>query len=151
MAESHSNLNCVETRSLLGEARDLAQVSEKLTTSNEAHDEENLMFSLEHVVHADEEGMISLHQNVLLQLSGFDLIVFNDDVLAKSLHGIDVVCTAPRDKEDFTKRTATNDGSDFKVAQADVLILIGLGKTRCIVLLWDFFVIVRLLGLSVLR
>ena len=68
MTQSHGNLNCVETRSLFRESCNLAQMGEKLTSTHESHDEEYFVVCLEDVIHSNEEGMVSLHQNILFQL-----------------------------------------------------------------------------------
>lgn len=67
MTESHGDLDSVKTRSLFWEASNLTQMREELTATDKTHDEEDLVLSLEDVVHANKEWMISLHQNVLLQ------------------------------------------------------------------------------------
>ena len=68
MTQSHSNLDCVETRSLFREPRNLAQMGEKFTSTDESHDEEYFVVGLEDVIHSNEEGMVRLHQNILFQL-----------------------------------------------------------------------------------
>lgn len=68
MAKSHSYLDCIEASSLFREPRHLSQVHEQLATTDEAHDEENLMVRLKHVTHAHEERVISLKQDIFLEL-----------------------------------------------------------------------------------
>lgn len=48
---------------------------EKLSTSDELHDEENLEVGLEHKLHANEEWMIRLLQYVLLEHGRLNLII----------------------------------------------------------------------------
>ena len=68
MTQSHGHLNGVETGSLLWEPGYLSQVHEQFTATDESHDEENLVVSLEHVAHAHQEWMVSLEQNIFLEL-----------------------------------------------------------------------------------
>jgi hypothetical protein len=67
VAQGHGDLNSIETGALLREASNLAEVHEEFTTTDESHNEENLLFGLEDVAHADEEGVVGLQQNVLLK------------------------------------------------------------------------------------
>ena len=82
VAEGHGDLDGVEAGSVLREASDLAQVHEKLATSDESHDEENLLLSLEHVAHSDEEWVIRLQKDIFLQSGRLDLIVLDDNILS---------------------------------------------------------------------
>ena len=66
VAEGHGDLNSIEAGTLLWETSDLAQVHEKLATSDESHDKENLLLGLEHVAHSNEEWVVSLQKDVLL-------------------------------------------------------------------------------------
>ena len=109
MAESHGNLDCVETRPFFWESCDLAQVGEKFTTSDESHYEEHFLFRLENVVHAHQKWVISLHKNVLLQLCRLNLVVLDDNILAQGFHGVGIVCASLLHKEHLAERAATND------------------------------------------
>lgn len=82
MTEGHGNLNGVEAGTVLWEARDLAQVHEQFSTSDESHDEENLLLSLEDIAHANKEGMIRLQEDVFLQSRRFKLIVLHDNIFS---------------------------------------------------------------------
>ncbi len=53
---------------------------EELASSNELHHEEDLLLSLKDIVHAHQERVVRLKQDVLFQLGALDLIVINDDV-----------------------------------------------------------------------
>ena len=46
-------LGCVELGSIFREASGVTEVHEELTTSDEAHDEEDFLFSLENIIHAN--------------------------------------------------------------------------------------------------
>ena len=46
-------LGCVELGSIFRKASGVTEVHEELTTSNEAHDEEDFLFGLENIIHAN--------------------------------------------------------------------------------------------------
>jgi hypothetical protein len=60
VSEGHSNLDSVKTGTIFREPSHLSQVHEKLTTTDEPHDEEDFLLSLKDVAHSNEERMISL-------------------------------------------------------------------------------------------
>lgn len=60
---------------------------EKLSSPYKAHDKENLLVRLENVVHANQEWMIGLKQDILFKLGAFDLIIVDDYVFPETLHG----------------------------------------------------------------
>ena len=109
VTKSHRYLNCIETSSLFRETCNLAKMSEKFTTSYESHDEENLLLSLEDVIHSNQEGVISLHKNVLLKFRRLNLVILDDYILAEGLHGVGIVSSTLLDEEHFSKGTATDD------------------------------------------
>jgi len=51
MTQCHGNLNCVELGPLLSESLGLTQVHKELATSDESHDEEDLLISHEYIGH----------------------------------------------------------------------------------------------------
>lgn len=67
VTKGQSDLDGVEPCTLLCESSDLSQVREEFTSSDESHNEEDLLIGLEHVAHADKERMISLQKDILLQ------------------------------------------------------------------------------------
>ena len=66
MADSHDHLHRVEADSVLLEAVVFPQMPEKFTSPDESHHKEYFGRRLEYVFHADEEGVISHEENVLL-------------------------------------------------------------------------------------
>ena len=48
---------------------------EQFSSSYEPHNEEYLLLSLEHVMHSHKEGVISLHEDFLFELSAFNLVI----------------------------------------------------------------------------
>ena len=83
MAQCHGDLDRVEAGTLLWETGHLSEMHEEFTTTDESHDEENLLLSLEHVAHTDKEGVIGLKQDVLFESSRLNLVVLNDHVLSE--------------------------------------------------------------------
>ena len=75
VAERQSNLDGVEFSAFLIKSLCLAQVHKELAATDEAHYEENLLVCHKYVVHANEEWVISLHQNVLLELCRLYLVI----------------------------------------------------------------------------
>lgn len=53
-----AHLAGVESGEVLFKSILLAQVREQLTTTNESHDEKDLLLGLENVLHADQERML---------------------------------------------------------------------------------------------
>jgi hypothetical protein len=90
MADGNSDLERVELGSVFGESGAVPQVHEELTSSDESHHEEDLLFRLEHVMHSHKEGVVSLHQDVLFQLCALNLIVVKDHIFPQRLHGVDL-------------------------------------------------------------
>ena len=60
VSEGHSNLDSVKTGAIFWEPSHLSKMHEKLTTTDEPHDEEDFLLSLEDVAHSNKERMISL-------------------------------------------------------------------------------------------
>lgn len=81
MAESHGDLDGVEAGPILWEPSHLPQVHKKLTTTDESHNEEDFLLSLEDVAHTDKEGVVCLQQDVLLEPGRLHLIVLDNHVL----------------------------------------------------------------------
>ena len=143
VTECHGNLNRIKTRSLFRESCNLSQVREQLTTSHKSHDEEHFLLRLEDVIHTDQEGVISLHENVLLEFRRLNLVILNDYILAEGLHGVGIVRSTLLDEKHFSEGAATDDRLDNEVAQADVLFLTRLGETwRDVTLCRQFFFVI---------
>lgn len=80
----------------------------QLSSSYESHDKEDLGFSLENIAHSNQERMLSFKENLFLELSGLNLVVLNDDILAKGLHGKDLSRVLLLHQEHLSK-TASSD------------------------------------------
>jgi hypothetical protein len=61
MPYGQSNLGCVKFSSIFLEPCGVSQVHEQLSSTDESHHKEDLLLSLENVVHSYQEGVISLH------------------------------------------------------------------------------------------
>jgi len=61
---------------------------EQLSSSNELHDEENLLVCLEDVLHTNKEWMIGLEQYIFLEKGTLNLVVVKDNILSKTLHSV---------------------------------------------------------------
>jgi hypothetical protein len=68
MSDSHGNLDGVEFGAIFREPLGVSEVHEKFATADEPHNEENLLVRHENVAHSHKERMISLEQNIFLQL-----------------------------------------------------------------------------------
>jgi hypothetical protein len=88
VSNGQSHLSRVELGSIFSKSSAISQVHEQLTSSDESHDEEDLLVSLEHIVHTNQEGMISLEQDFFFQLCAFYLVIIDDHILSQRLHGI---------------------------------------------------------------
>ena len=128
MTQSHGYLDGIESGAVLREASHLAQVHEEFTTSDEAHDEENLLVRLEHVAHTNQKRVVSLQQDVLFQSRGLHLIILNDDILSQGLHGVNIVRIPLLDQKDFSEGATTDDGLDHEVRKSDICIVLGIDK-----------------------
>jgi hypothetical protein len=62
----------------------------ELSSSDEVHEEVNTKFLLEHVLHADNEGMFDAEHDVLFQSQVLQLLRVNDHVLPDALHCINL-------------------------------------------------------------
>ena len=92
----------------------------EFTSPHELHDEEDLLLGLEDIAHTHEEGVVSLEQDVLLQLSGLYLVVLEDDVFAEGFHREHFPIGLLLDEEDFTEAAPTNDGDELEVVELNV-------------------------------
>lgn len=85
---------------------------EEFSSSDESHNEEDLLFSLENVMHANQEWVISLHQNLFFQFSALNLVIIYDDILSQRFHSEDFAGIFFLDQEYFTEATSSDDFPD---------------------------------------
>ena len=124
VAEGECHGERVELRSLLLELPVLAQVHEELATSDELHDKVELGVGLEHVLHADEEGVVRLLQDLLLEHRRLDLVVVEDHVLAQGLHGVDIISAFLLHEEHLSKRALADNRLAHEVLEGTYLFLL---------------------------
>jgi hypothetical protein len=65
-------------------------VSKELTPLDKLHQEVNAELILKHELHIDEEWMLYRKEDLLFQFDIVDLIVLYDDILADTLHRIQI-------------------------------------------------------------
>lgn len=114
MTESEGNSERIKLSSSLGELPRFSQVHEKLTTSDKLHDEEDLHVGLEDELHTNEEGMVSLLQDIFLKHSRFNLIVIQNDILPERFHGVHCLRILLLHQKDFSETTFADDFYDLE-------------------------------------
>ena len=124
VTEGHSNCHRVELGLLLRELLGSSKVHEELTAPDELHHEENLLVSLENIFHADQEWVVSLHEDILFQKCGLDLVIIEDDVLSQRLHGIYSLILNFLDQEDFTKTSFANHTDDLEILELSLFFFL---------------------------
>ena len=95
---------------------------EKFSTAHEAHHEEDFLLSLKDVMHPDKKWMISLKQNILLQLRALNLIIIDDYILSKRLHSVNLERILFLYQEYFAETSSTDDLLDGKIGEAHLRI-----------------------------
>jgi hypothetical protein len=65
MSNSEGYLSSIKFGSIFCESSTISKMHKELSSSNEPHNEEDLLFCLEDVMHSNQEWVISLHQNLL--------------------------------------------------------------------------------------
>ena len=95
---------------------------EEFSASDEAHDKEYLLFSLEDVVHADQEWVVCLHKDLLLQLGRLYLVIVENDIFAKRLHCVYFFRVLLFNQEHFPKTASSNNFLNQKVLQSHFLV-----------------------------
>ena len=67
MTKCQCHSKTIKLGSLFGKLPRLSKMHEQLSTPYKLHDEEDLEVSLEHVLHTNEERVVSLLQNIFLE------------------------------------------------------------------------------------
>lgn len=122
MSDGNSDLCGIETGSILCETGGCPQMHEQFTASHESHNEENLRLCLEDVMHANQEGMIGLHQNLFLELRGLHLIVVENDVLPQRFHRINFSSVFFLDEEDLSEAASADDLLNSEVLEGHLFV-----------------------------
>ena len=75
---------------------------------NKIHNEVNPSFALEHIVHANNEGVIYVIENVFLELDVIKLFVINNSILSDTLHSVEVLGIDVLHKEHLSEGSLSN-------------------------------------------
>lgn len=110
--------HCLFIKSLL-----LQEYLVKFTASNEGHHKIEAQFVLEKVLHANEEGMACLKQDLLLKCNSANLIGLNKYILSYRLDGVQLlgaILSLELGQEDFAKSTPSYDHQEVEVFKSDL-------------------------------
>lgn len=117
VTDSNSNLSTIKLGSLLVKSGNISEVHEELSSSDESHDEEDLLVGLENILHSNKERVISLKQNILLKFRAFDLIIIYNHILSKTFHGIVVTIVFLFHQEYLTERASSDNFDKVETLQ----------------------------------
>ena len=140
MSQSQGNGESIKLCPLLWELSHLSEMHKKFTTSDKLHNEEYFLIGLEHVFHTDQKWMISFLQDFLLEQSGLNLIIIEDDVLSQGLHGINSIRTRFLYEEYFTETAFSNYTFDDKIFEPNIFFIL-IFREECIGSLFGKFLI----------
>jgi hypothetical protein len=90
VTQGQGNLRSKKLSLRLCKPFDLHQMSKQLATLNEPHQKVNSELILKHELHIDQEWMFNRKQDLLFQLNIVYLVVLDDDILADTLHRIQI-------------------------------------------------------------
>jgi len=116
------NLSTIRFSSLLFKSCHVSKVHEQFSSSYKSHDKEYFLISLENVMHANKEWVISLKQDVLLKFCTFNLIIVDDHVFSQRFHCVVVSIIFLFDKENLSKRASPNDFDEMKALQINLRV-----------------------------
>lgn len=85
----HGYLSSVKLDNLLSESLLFLKHLIKFSSFDKRHDKVETKLGLEQVVHAYEEWVIAGKQDILLEFSIVDLVIFQEDILSNGLNGIE--------------------------------------------------------------
>ena len=88
---------------------------EQLASLNELHDEVDAVRLLEHVVHADNEGMVHLVQDELFDLQRLHRLVLDYYVFSDDFHGVVLVLQLVAHQVDLAESATPDDTDQLKV------------------------------------
>jgi hypothetical protein len=124
VANGDGDLCRVESRTRLVKARHVAQVHEELAAADKAHHEEDLLVRLEHVLHADQEGVVRLEQDVLLKLGALNLVVVDDHVFAQRLHRVVLAIVLLFYEEYLSEGAAADDLDEVETLKVHLRVIV---------------------------
>ena len=120
LAQGHDDLSSVELYHVLWKDLFLLKDSVKFASTDERQHEVEPSLTLEQVLHATEERVVCIDQNVLFQCRVGDLIMLDQFVFSDHFDGIFLALIRQFGQEDFSKGTLANLSLDHKVLQLDL-------------------------------
>ena len=88
VTKGDENLSSDEFDLLLFKSSLLTEMIEEITTLDVLKEEVESIFVLEHVIHGEDEWVLSLEQDILLSSSVYDLTLLDEDIFVDSLHSV---------------------------------------------------------------
>jgi hypothetical protein len=101
----------------------LSQMCVQLTSTNELHDEEDLVLRLEDIFHSHQEWVMCFHENLLLKEGALQQVVVEKLIFSESLHSIIYWRSFLLDQEYFSKGTFSNCLDNIEISKTDLLII----------------------------
>lgn len=130
MLQSHQDVGSIELGCVLLKASNLTQVEEKLTTWAVLETEVQLAFSLERIIHFDNELVIYALENTALIKSMFELVAPDNLSLFEDFEGIHFISFFLLDQENFAVAALTDDFDGAETADRDGACLGCLADTQ---------------------
>ena len=124
VAEGQGDAQTVELGSLLRELSRLSKMHKQLAASDKLHDEEDLEVGLEDELHAHEERMVGLLQNIFLKHGRLNLIVVQNDIFSERLHCKHCLGVLLLHQEHFSETALANNLLDFERVQICRLLIL---------------------------
>ena len=97
-------------------------MAEEFTTFDEFHQKVDTELILEDVFHINQEWMVYTVEDVLLHSDVVQLVVFNDQILSNTLHGIEVLSRIMLNEEHLSESALTNKFLYLKVLKVSILV-----------------------------
>merc|ERR1712226_1700243 len=115
MTKGNSYLSNHVLSLILSKSSVLYQMSEKLTTFNEIHNEENSKLVLENIVHTNNEWVANCIENFLFKLQRINIFILKDDIFSDRFHSVKFLVSTMLHKENLTECSFTNHFNYFEV------------------------------------
>jgi len=100
------------------ESFDLEEILVHVSSSDEFKEEVDSEIILEDIIHAKEEGMVGLEENVSFIIGVLDLALLDENILSDSLHSIKTSCGLHLNEEHLTEGSFVDYFEDLKVIEA---------------------------------
>lgn len=96
-------------------------MAEQFSTFDEVHQEIDSKIILENVVHADNEWMLDIVEDVFLKLQAVKKVLVNDNILSYSFHGVHLLRLSVLNKENFAECSFAKHSLNLEILQPDAL------------------------------